>query len=111
MADCASLIDVYTGFEREERKREKKRDALDLEWLAWDKEQEAKELEAGEREAKEREEWRKDPQRKEAERKDAERARRSAQVWEGAWVIAGNQRKKAKRRATEPELVESSGSV
>ena len=90
---AASIIEVYMAFEREERRRAKKQDAIDLEWLAWEKEQEvlaaekeAKELEAEEREAKEREEWRKDPRRKEAERKHAERARRSAQVWEGAWV-------------------------
>ena len=100
---ASSLIDVYMAFEREERRRTNKQDAVDLGWLAWEKEQEvlaaekeAKELEAAEREAKEQEEWRKDPQRKEAERKDAERARRSAQVWEGAWVVAKSQHRKAK---------------
>ena len=107
MADGASIIDVYMAFEREERQRAKKQDALELEWLAWDREEElAIEQEAAQQEAKEREEWRKDPQAKEAER-----ARRSAQTWEGAWIVAGNQRKKAKRRATKPQLVESPGSV
>ena len=103
MADAASIIDVYMAFEREERRRKKKEDALDLEWLEWDKlqevlaaEKEAKQ-EAEEREAKEQEEWRKDPQGKEAQRKEAERTRRSAQVWEGAWIV-GAQRKKAKRK-------------
>ena len=88
-----NAIDVYMAFEREEKRREKKQDMLDLEWLEWDKvqevlaaEKEAKEQEAEEREAKEQEEWRKDPQGKEAQRKEAERKRRSAQVWEGAWL-------------------------
>ena len=100
------------AFEREERQRAKKQDALELEWLAWDRAEElAIEQEAAQQEAKGREEWHKDPQAKEAERKEAERARRSAQTWEGAWIVAGNQRKKAKRRATKPQLVESPGSV
>jgi hypothetical protein len=102
----ASLIDLWSAFEKEERRREKKQDALELEWLAWDNaqevlaaEQEAKDLEANEREANERQAERKDPERKEAERKEAERARRSAQVWEGIWAVAsaragGTQRKK-----------------
>ena len=105
----ASLIDLWSAFEKEERRREKKQDALELEWLAWDNaqevlaaEQEAKDLEANEREANEREVERKDPERKkrkEAECKEAERARRSAQVWEGIWAVAsaragGTQRKK-----------------
>ena len=98
MANNTSLIDLQSAFEKEERRREKKQDALELEWLAWDNaqevlaaEQEAKDLEANEREANEREAERKDPERKkrkEAERKEAERAHRSAQVWEGVWAVA-----------------------
>ena len=106
MATASSLIDLRSAFEREERRREKKQDALELEWIKWDNaqevlaaEQEAKELETEEREAKEREAERKDPERKkrkEAERKEAERARRSAQVWEGIWaaVETGKTKKK-----------------
>ena len=97
---ASSIVDLCLAFEKEERRREKKQDALELEWLAWDNaqealavEREAKEQEAAEQDAKERE-------RKEPERKEAERARRSAQVWEGAWVIAGEaqRKKKAKRK-------------
>ncbi|NBT48499.1 MAG: hypothetical protein EBT07_11920 [Actinobacteria bacterium] len=99
---ASSIVDLCLAFEKEERRREKKQDALELEWLAWDNaqealavEREAKELEAAEQEAK-------DPERKEAERKEADRARRSAQIWEGAWVVAGgSQRKKKARRKEE----------
>jgi hypothetical protein len=95
MAAGASIIHVYMAFEREERLREKKQDALELEWLEWDKVQEVL---AAEKEVKEQEAQRKDPQGKEAER-----TRRSAQVWESAWVV-GAQRKKAKRKEESYEL-------
>ena len=52
MANAASLIDVCLAFEKEERRREKKQEALELEWLALDNAQEV--LDA-QQEAKERE--------------------------------------------------------
>lgn len=89
---ASSLIDLRSAFEKEERRREKKQDALELEWIEWDNAQEvlAAEQEAKDLEANERKDERKD------ERKEAERARRSAQVWEGIWaaVETGKTKKK-----------------
>lgn len=79
MANAASLIDVWLAFEKEERQREKKQEALELEWLALDNAQEV--LDAQQ-------------EAKEPESKEAERARRSAEFWKGAWVVAETKRKK-----------------
>lgn len=40
----AGLLDLMNDFMREDRRREKKQDALELEWLAWDREQEQREI-------------------------------------------------------------------
>ena len=89
MANAASLIDVCLAFEKEESRREKKQEALELEWLALDNAQEVLDAqqEAKEREAEEQE-------AKEPESKEAERARRSAEFWKGAWVVAETKRKR-----------------
>ncbi|NCA18144.1 MAG: hypothetical protein EBS90_14090 [Betaproteobacteria bacterium] len=84
MANAASLIDVCLAFEKEERRREKKQEALELEWLALDNAQEV--LDA-QQEAEQQE-------AKEPESKEAERARRSAEFWKGAWVVAETKRKR-----------------
>ena len=89
-------MDLYMAFEKEERQREKKQDALEVEWLALEAKQEAEEAEEAEEAAREAE--CRDPEAKEAERKEINRVRRSAQVWEGAWAVAEKtKRKKAKR--------------
>jgi len=97
----ANLMDLYMAFEKEERRREKKQDALEVEWLALDAQQEAKEQEAEEQVARDlenKEAERRDPEGKEAERKEINRVRRSAQAWEGAWAVAEKSKcKKVKR--------------
>ena len=85
-------MDLYMAFEKEERQREKKQDALEVEWLA---------LEAKEAEEAEEAECR-DPEAKEAERKEINRVRRSAQVWEGAWAVAEKSKRKKAKRGKEP---------
>jgi hypothetical protein len=73
MANAASLIDVCLAFEKEERRREKKQEALELEWLALDNAQEVLDAQ---------------------QEREAERARRSAEFWKGAWVVAETKRKR-----------------
>ena len=85
-------MDLYMAFEKEERQREKKQDALEVEWLA---------LEAKEAEEAEEAECR-DPEAKEAERKEINRVRRSAQVWEGAWAVAEKSKRKKAKPGKEP---------
>ena len=88
----ANLMDLYMAFEKEERQREKKQNALEVEWLA---------LEAKEAEEAEEAECR-DPEAKEAERKEINRVRRSVQVWEGAWAVAEKSKRKKAKRGKEP---------
>lgn len=90
-------MDLYMAFEKEERQREKKQDALEVEWLALEAKQEAEEAEEAAREAECR-----DPEAKEAERKEINRVRRSAQVWEGAWAVAEKTKRKKAKRGKEP---------